>query len=203
MRVPPTVRVRVTQVLRKGKRNTRSTRRNTRKRKRPRKSKFHPQCTRRADKLISLSTCRLTSDIEEELDEPVCSINPDEIPVIPENKFLLDRQSPKEENGRGNRGHDDRREYHESRVSFSGSGRQIRGRGELRYRTPDRSRSRSTTPPHWRSAERRKRSLESALRGDRYSVANTNVPPTTVIFSEHLTRKYARINSHLVTSCLS
>ncbi|CAG0917685.1 unnamed protein product [Notodromas monacha] len=42
---------------------------------------------------------------------------------------------------------------------FTRSGRRIKGKGVLRYRTPSRSRSRSVTPPHWRNAQRRTISL--------------------------------------------
>lgn len=33
------------------------------------------------------------------------------------------------------------------------SGRIVKGRGTLRFRTPSRSRSRSYTPPHWRQEQ--------------------------------------------------
>merc|ERR1739838_65712 len=86
---------------------------------------------------------------EEEVDEfgdPVCSIKPEEIPDIPTSNFLTrvtsddtpqsDARQISDRSGGG---------YHSSQNQqwTTRSGRRIKGRGALRYRTPSRSRSRS------------------------------------------------------------
>lgn len=90
-------------------------------------------------------------------DKPV--VRPEEIPPVPENRFLLRRDAPaaKEEP-----------ELKPSPAlpdnSVTKSGRKIRGRGTIRYHTPPRSRSRSEsddaaesseTPPHWKEEMQR------------------------------------------------
>ncbi|XP_064107047.1 peptidyl-prolyl cis-trans isomerase G-like isoform X2 [Macrobrachium nipponense] len=81
----------------------------------------------------------------------VSVINPDEIPDVPKNRFLY-RGGPEKDGDqmRIDRGRERVRAY-------TKSGRKVKGRGSLRYRTPSRSRSRSrsVTPPHWRQAQRR------------------------------------------------
>lgn len=61
-----------------------------------------------------------------------------------------------ESNDRGGR----RRSEHRPNVRVTSSGHKIKGRGFVRYRTPERERSRSVTPPHWKREERRLISLE-------------------------------------------
>ncbi|XP_038045338.1 peptidyl-prolyl cis-trans isomerase G-like isoform X1 [Patiria miniata] len=74
------------------------------------------------------------------------TINPEQIPDVPTNKFLL-RRSPVTDlpNQRMRR----------MNPSRTRSGRKVKGRGTMLYRTPSRSRSRSVTPPHWRVEEQR------------------------------------------------
>lgn len=85
----------------------------------------------------------------------VSNIDPEEIPTGPPNRFLsrggpspmflmkpqididTDDKSKKRNNIRG----------------VTKSGRIVKGRGTLRFRTPSRSRSRSYTPPHWRQEQ--------------------------------------------------
>ncbi|XP_064595296.1 peptidyl-prolyl cis-trans isomerase G-like isoform X2 [Liolophura sinensis] len=86
--------------------------------------------------------------------EPVTTvfgdIRPEEIPDVPSQNFLM-RKSP-EQDARKQRSPPayrrntpaQRRPY--SRTYYSASGRKIKGRGTIRFR----SRSRSQTPPHWR-----------------------------------------------------
>ncbi|KAK2704342.1 peptidyl-prolyl cis-trans isomerase G-like isoform X1 [Artemia franciscana] len=101
-----------------------------------------------------------------------CSVDPTEIPDVPQQRFL-DRASKHEERDREERkrersprderrmdrrdgrrrndawGYDnDRRDRKPQR--FDKSGRKVKGRGFLRYRKDSRSRSRSLTPPHWK-----------------------------------------------------
>ncbi|CAL4101494.1 unnamed protein product, partial [Meganyctiphanes norvegica] len=86
----------------------------------------------------------------------VTYIDPDEIPDVPKNRFLY-RAGPEKdrvENRDRIRGPNVR--------AYTKSGRKVKGRGSLRYRTPSRSRSRSrsVTPPHWRQAQQRTISLD-------------------------------------------
>ncbi|CAG9580228.1 unnamed protein product [Danaus chrysippus] len=82
-------------------------------------------------------------------------IDPQEIPEVPANRFLM-REG--RDHDRGDRRARERVRYRErERHHYTRSGRIIKGRGVFRYRTPSRSRSRSrsATPPHWRQAQRR------------------------------------------------
>jgi len=105
--------------------------------------------------------------IEETAAAP-CSISAEEVPDIPEHKFLQRASSYNTKVADVENSASLRRR----RQWTTKSGRKIKGRGALRYRTPSRSRSRSPryrrhhdpysrhsrtgseTPPHWREAER-------------------------------------------------
>ncbi|KAL0112183.1 hypothetical protein PUN28_011927 [Cardiocondyla obscurior] len=81
----------------------------------------------------------------------VTKIDPDEIPEVPANKFLYRAGSTNNANQKEFRQH-----YGRDRVrSHRKTGRVFKGRGIFRYHTPSRSRSRSTTPPHWKQAQNR------------------------------------------------
>ncbi|CAG2177009.1 unnamed protein product, partial [Oppiella nova] len=77
-----------------------------------------------------------------------CSVKAEEIPEIPENKFLM----------RDTEQTDDKLEK-EPKERITPSGRQFRGRGAKHYRTPspngDHRRSRSETPPRWKREQSR------------------------------------------------
>ncbi|CDS35980.1 peptidyl prolyl isomerase G [Echinococcus multilocularis] len=85
-------------------------------------------------------------------DSDSVKIRPEEIPDIPKNKFLY-RPSPSNSN---------KASYVENQnysLKFK-SGRKVKGRGQVRYRTPDSrsgSRDRGLTPEHWHQAARRSR----------------------------------------------
>uniref|UniRef100_A0AAX7VSB8 peptidylprolyl isomerase n=1 Tax=Astatotilapia calliptera TaxID=8154 RepID=A0AAX7VSB8_ASTCA len=124
---------------------------------------------------------------EKEQDELVTStVRPEEIPPIPENRFLMRispqiAQKPKEEVNKDQRNKDERPRqslFIFTRLVMTRSGRKIKGRGPRRYRTPSRSRSRSRdrfrrseTPPHWRQEMQRQRMRavtgERWIKGDR------------------------------------
>uniref|UniRef100_A0A3Q0T4T8 peptidylprolyl isomerase n=1 Tax=Amphilophus citrinellus TaxID=61819 RepID=A0A3Q0T4T8_AMPCI len=107
-------------------------------------------------------------------DKPV--VRPEEIPPVPENRFLLRRDMPSQE---------DKTEMSvlssEQKPAVSKSGRKIRGRGTIRYHTPTRSKSRSAsveergsseTPPHWKEEMKRTKiyqppSIERWSKGDK------------------------------------
>ncbi|KAK9871244.1 hypothetical protein WA026_011519 [Henosepilachna vigintioctopunctata] len=105
----------------------------------------------------------------------VTNINPEDIPDVPVNKFLLrgtannddrnekdandkgsrDRANDRHGNFRGGRRDWENRGFNRRGPMKTKSGRIIKGRGKFRFRTPSRSRSRSVTPPHWRKEEQR------------------------------------------------
>ncbi|XP_054712512.1 peptidyl-prolyl cis-trans isomerase G-like [Uloborus diversus] len=90
-----------------------------------------------------------------------CLIDPEEIPDVPTNRFLLRNTSPvtQERRNFSNRSRDS---YSYSRRPHrSKSGRKIKGRGFMRYRTPSPtgSKSGSETPPHWKQEQSRLRKM--------------------------------------------
>ncbi|XP_022244072.1 peptidyl-prolyl cis-trans isomerase G-like isoform X2 [Limulus polyphemus] len=94
-------------------------------------------------------------------DDYECSIQPEDIPEIPANRFLLRRTSPNPGPGDQRFLYQGEMRRYQRRPKISRSGRKIKGRGFMRYRTPSRSRSRSgsETPPHWKQAQARVKSL--------------------------------------------
>jgi peptidyl-prolyl isomerase G (cyclophilin G) len=100
----------------------------------------------------------------------VTDINPEDIPDVPFNKFLMRGPQEKEKDKKFKKRKDDFRSggvrernrrdwdnhgFRRDRPITTKSGRMIKGRGKFRYRTPSRSRSRSGTPLHWRKEESR------------------------------------------------
>jgi len=85
----------------------------------------------------------------------VSNIDPEEIPTGPPNRFLS-RGGPssmflmKPQNDT-----DDKLKKRNRIRGVTKSGRIVKGRGTLRFRTPSRSRSRSYTPPHWRQEQKK------------------------------------------------
>ncbi|KAF0751815.1 peptidyl-prolyl cis-trans isomerase cyp11 [Aphis craccivora] len=85
----------------------------------------------------------------------VSNIDPEEIPAGPPNRFLsrggpssMFLMKPQKDN-------DDRPKRRNKIRGVTKSGRIVKGRGTLRFRTPSRSRSRSYTPPHWRQEQKK------------------------------------------------
>lgn len=114
------------------------------------------------------------------------NIKADEIPEVPQNRFLARTFKPKEENNKNgdttgkevesrDRDRDRERERNRGRslrISYTKSGRKVKGRGSLRFRTPspdrgrDRDRGRfrrSETPPHWKAAQSRVKPLKEVI----------------------------------------
>ncbi|KAG8009482.1 NK-tumor recognition protein, partial [Nibea albiflora] len=109
-------------------------------------------------------------------------VRPEEIPPVPENRFLLRRDMPSQEDKIT-----EIIEKEETSLStdhkpaVSKSGRKIKGRGTMRYHTPTRSKSRSAsleergsseTPPHWKEEMKRTKvyhppSIERWSKGDK------------------------------------
>ncbi|KAM4027622.1 NK-tumor recognition protein isoform 2-T2 [Anomaloglossus baeobatrachus] len=96
-------------------------------------------------------------------DKPV--VRPEEIPPIPENRFLLRKDAPINNPEPEQKTSPAIPETNEqTKGSITKSGRKIRGRGTIRYHTPPRSRSHSEsnedgesseTPPHWKEEMQR------------------------------------------------
>ncbi|KAJ8306826.1 hypothetical protein KUTeg_014910 [Tegillarca granosa] len=108
----------------------------------------------------NLASFKIIEEDEEKKDEITtvfADIRADEIPDIPSQKFLYRGSPPNKETekeksppGYGNRRPIERVPY-SARVNYSSSGRKIKGRGTVRYRSW--SRERSETPPHWKQAQ--------------------------------------------------
>lgn len=86
----------------------------------------------------------------------VTKIDPTDIPEV-SHKFLM-RDDRRRDNKESDKNGDQQKEksfgWSKRSVPQSRSGRTIKGRGNFRYRTPSRSRSRSFTPEHWKAAQR-------------------------------------------------
>ncbi|XP_059827721.1 NK-tumor recognition protein isoform X2 [Hypanus sabinus] len=107
------------------------------------------------------------------------SVRPEEIPPVPENRFLLRRDVPKPDTEP--KLQEPPSTISEQKPVVSKSGRKIKGRGTMRYHTPSKSRSHSEseldeetseTPPHWKEEMQRVRtyratSLEKWTKGDK------------------------------------
>ncbi|XP_023237535.1 peptidyl-prolyl cis-trans isomerase G-like [Centruroides sculpturatus] len=127
------------------------------KKKHKKHSKKHKKEKKHQEKSIKENEKKDTVDTE-------CSICPEEIPEVPANSFLLRRSPPIGDGDRRSNFRSDSFTY-TRRPTISRSGRKIKGRGFMRYRTPSPSgtRSGSETPPHWRQAQSRVRPLKDIV----------------------------------------
>ncbi|XP_003256959.2 NK-tumor recognition protein isoform X2 [Nomascus leucogenys] len=109
-------------------------------------------------------------------------VRPEEIPPVPENRFLLRRDMPVVTAEPEPKIPDVAPVVSDQKPSVSKSGRKIKGRGTIRYHTPPRSRScsesddddSSETPPHWKEEMQRLRAYrppsgEKWSKGDKLS----------------------------------
>ncbi|XP_029313188.1 LOW QUALITY PROTEIN: NK-tumor recognition protein [Cottoperca gobio] len=108
-------------------------------------------------------------------------VRPEEIPPVPENRFLLRRDMPSQEVKTEIVEKEETSLSTEPKPAVSKSGRKIKGRGTMRYHTPTRSKSRSAsveergsseTPPHWKEEMKRTKvyqppSIERWTKGDK------------------------------------
>ncbi|CAH6777574.1 NK-tumor recognition protein isoform X2 [Phodopus roborovskii] len=121
-----------------------------------------------------------SGDSNAKREKPV--VRPEEIPPVPENRFLLRRDMPAVAVEPEPNIPDVAPVVSDQKPSVSKSGRKIRGRGTIRYHTPPRSRSHSEsededsseTPPHWKEEMQRLRSYrppsgEKWSKGDKLS----------------------------------
>ncbi|KAM4533502.1 NK-tumor recognition protein isoform 2-T2 [Odontesthes bonariensis] len=108
-------------------------------------------------------------------------VRPEEIPPVPENRFLLRRDMPSQEDKTEVVEKEETTLPTDQKPAVSKSGRKIKGRGTIRYHTPTRSKSRSAsveergsseTPPHWKEEMKRTKmyqppSMERWSKGDK------------------------------------
>uniref|UniRef100_A0A9J8ARF0 peptidylprolyl isomerase n=1 Tax=Cyprinus carpio carpio TaxID=630221 RepID=A0A9J8ARF0_CYPCA len=106
----------------------------------------------------------------------------EEIPPVPENRFLLRRDMPTQEEIVKTAVQDTVVAPNDTKPTVTKSGRKIKGRGTMRYHTPPRSKSRSEsegergsseTPPHWKEEMQRSKayqppSVEKWSKGERW-----------------------------------
>lgn len=115
-----------------------------------------------------------SGDSNAKREKPV--VRPEEIPPVPENRFLLRRDMPAVTVEPEPNIPDVAPVVSDQKPSVSKSGRKIKGRGTIRYHTPPRSRSRSEsedddsseTPPHWKEEMQRLRAYRPPS-GERWS----------------------------------
>ncbi|XP_037382786.1 NK-tumor recognition protein isoform X2 [Talpa occidentalis] len=121
-----------------------------------------------------------SADSNAKREKPV--VRPEEIPPVPENRFLLRRDMPLVTVEPEPKILDVTPVLSDQKPSVSKSGRKIKGRGTIRYHTPPRSRScsesddddSSETPPHWKEEMQRLRAYrppsgEKWSKGDKLS----------------------------------
>ncbi|XP_060862173.1 uncharacterized protein LOC132939161 [Metopolophium dirhodum] len=130
---------------------------NDKKRKRKKKKKEKESKKKTEKKLDRLKDEDDDAEAEGQLHPlvSVSNIDPEEIPAGPPNRFLsrggpssMFLMKPQKDN-------DDRPKKRNRIRGVTKSGRIVKGRGTLRFRTPSRSRSRSYTPPHWRQEQKK------------------------------------------------
>ncbi|MCI4391546.1 hypothetical protein PGIGA_G00135810 [Pangasianodon gigas] len=109
-------------------------------------------------------------------------VRPEEIPPVPENRFLLRRDMPAQEETTNVTVQDTAKVPNDTKPAVTKSGRKLKGRGTMRYHTPTRSISRSEseeergsseTPPHWKEEMQRTKtyqppSIEKWSKGERW-----------------------------------
>uniref|UniRef100_A0A3P8WL95 peptidylprolyl isomerase n=1 Tax=Cynoglossus semilaevis TaxID=244447 RepID=A0A3P8WL95_CYNSE len=141
------------------------------------------------DQLFKSCTEKQVSEAENQVEEekelggkrekPV--VRPEEIPPVPENRFLLRRDVPSQEQKPEIVEKEETSLPADQKPAVSKSGRKIKGRGTVRYHTPTRSKSRSAsvergsseTPPHWKEEMQRTTvykppSVERWSKGDKW-----------------------------------
>ncbi|XP_015264278.1 PREDICTED: NK-tumor recognition protein [Gekko japonicus] len=167
---------------RKRKRRTKTTKQ-SRKRRREEKKKEEPKSKRASGQRSHTDKSEANeklADPNAKRDKPV--VRPEEIPPVPENRFLLRRDAPVVTTEPEQKPVDVAPALTDQKPSVSKSGRKIRGRGTIRYHTPPHSRScsesdneeSSETPPHWKEEMQRLRAYrppsgEKWSKGDKLS----------------------------------
>ncbi|XP_025927854.1 NK-tumor recognition protein isoform X3 [Apteryx rowi] len=190
---------------RRRKRKRRAKTKQSRKRRKEERKKEEPRCKRTSNQRRSLSD---KSDINEKAvdvstkrDKPV--VRPEEIPPVPENRFLLRRDVPVVNVEPEPKLLDAAPVLTDQKPSVSKSGRKIKGRGTIRYHTPPRSRScseseddeSSETPPHWKEEMQRLRTYRPPS-GEKWSKGDKLSDPCTSRWDERSASRRSRSWSH-------
>ncbi|KFQ28184.1 NK-tumor recognition protein, partial [Merops nubicus] len=195
---------------RRRKRKRRAKTKQSRKRRKEERKKEDPRGKRPSNQRRLSDRSDLTEravDVSTKRDKPV--VRPEEIPPVPENRFLLRRDVPVVSVEPEPKLLDAAPVLTDQKPSVSKSGRKIRGRGTIRYHTPPRSRScsesdddeSSETPPHWKEEMQRLRTYR-APSGEKWSKGDKLSDPCTSRWDESASRR-SRSWSHNGYSDLS
>ncbi|NXO56419.1 NKTR protein, partial [Aramus guarauna] len=197
---------------RRRKRKRRTKTKQSRKRRKEERKKEDPRCKRISNQRRSLSdksdVTEKAVDVSTKRDKPV--VRPEEIPPVPENRFLLRRDVPVVNVEPQPKLLDATPVLTDQKPSVSKSGRKIKGRGTIRYHTPPRSRSHSEsdddesseTPPHWKEEMQRLRTYRPPS-GEKWSKGDKLSDPCTSRWDERSASRRSRSWSHNGYSDLS
>ncbi|NXI59878.1 NKTR protein, partial [Chloroceryle aenea] len=196
---------------RRRKRKRRAKTKQPRKRRKEERKKEDPRCKRTSNQRRLSDKSDLTEkavDVSAKRDKPV--VRPEEIPPVPENRFLLRRDVPVVNVDPEPKLLDAAPVLPDQKPSVSKSGRKIKGRGTIRYHTPPRSRScseseddeSSETPPHWKEEMQRLRTYRPPS-GEKWSKGDKLSDPCTSRWDERSASRRSRSWSHNGYSDLS
>ncbi|NWH75537.1 NKTR protein, partial [Piaya cayana] len=185
---------------RRRKRKRRAKAKQSRKRRKEERKKEDPRCKqisnqrRLSDKSDATEK---TVEVSTKRDKPV--VRPEEIPPVPENRFLLRRDVPVVSIEPEPKLLDATPALTDQKPSVSKSGRKIKGRGTIRYHTPPRSRScsesdddeSSETPPHWKEEMQRLRTYRPPS-GEKWSKGDKLSDPCTSRWDERSASRRSR-----------
>ncbi|KAM6142862.1 NK-tumor recognition protein [Phoenicopterus ruber ruber] len=186
---------------RRRKRKRRAKTKQSRKRRKEERKKEDPRCKRTSNQRRSLSdksdVTEKAVDVSTKRDKPV--VRPEEIPPVPENRFLLRRDVPVVSVEPEPKLLDATPILTDQKPSVSKSGRKIKGRGTIRYHTPPRSRScsesdddeSSETPPHWKEEMQRLRTYRPPS-GEKWSKGDKLSDPCTSRWDERSASRRSR-----------
>ncbi|NXJ64979.1 NKTR protein, partial [Rostratula benghalensis] len=185
---------------RRRKRKRRAKTKQSRKRRKEERKKEDPRCKRTSNqrRLSDKSdTTEKAADLSTKRDKPV--VRPEEIPPVPENRFLLRRDVPVASVDPEPKLLDAAPALTDQKPSVSKSGRKIKGRGTIRYHTPPRSRScsesdddeSSETPPHWKEEMQRLRTYRPPS-GEKWSKGDKLSDPCTSRWDERSASRRSR-----------
>ncbi|XP_040519674.1 NK-tumor recognition protein isoform X1 [Gallus gallus] len=197
---------------RRRKRKRRAKTKQSRKRRKEERKKEDLRSKRASNQRCSLSdksdVTEKAVDVSTKRDKPV--VRPEEIPPVPENRFLLRRDVPVVSTEPEPKLLDATPVLTDQKPSVSKSGRKIKGRGTIRYHTPPRSRScsesdddeSSETPPHWKEEMQRLRTYRPPS-GEKWSKGDKLSDPCTSRWDERSASRRSRSWSHNGYSDLS
>ncbi|NXW49152.1 NKTR protein, partial [Nyctiprogne leucopyga] len=196
---------------RRRKRKRRAKTKQSKKQRKEERKKEDPRCKRISNQRSLSDKSDLTEkavDVSTKRDKPV--VRPEEIPPVPENRFLLRRDVPVVSVEPEPKLLDATPILTDQKPSVSKSGRKIKGRGTIRYHTPPRSRScsesdddeSSETPPHWKEEMQRLRTYRPPS-GEKWSKGDKLSDPCTSRWDERSASRRSRSWSHNGYSDLS